>query len=179
MEKPSENEEEYFARQQIESKRKAAAERHAKIEAEEREAARALHFMKCPKCGMQLEEISLGDVRVDKCFHCQGLWLDAGESRRSLQNTPVSWDGWCTCFACDVSQVDWERHVQFTRPAQRFAAADGGAYSADLILACRWGRLDGPCFAAPPMFFRRLRRRSTLSRFPRGRLRRRRASGRI
>jgi len=89
MEKPSENEEEYFARQQIELKRKAAAERHAKIEAEEREAARALHFMKCPKCGMQLEEISLGDVRVDKCFHCQGLWLDAGE----LEKIPAKHPG--------------------------------------------------------------------------------------
>lgn len=82
IEKPSENEEEYFARQAIEQRRKLAEERQAKMEAEEREAARALHFMKCPKCGMQLEEISLGDVRVDKCFNCQGLWLDAGEIER-------------------------------------------------------------------------------------------------
>lgn len=88
IEKPSENEEEYFARQQIELKRKLAAERQARIEAEERDAARALHFMKCPKCGMQLEEISLGDVRVDKCFHCQGLWLDAGELERITTKEP-------------------------------------------------------------------------------------------
>ena len=88
IEKPSENEEEYFARQQIELKRKAAAERHAKIEAEEHEAARALHFMKCPKCGMQLEEISLRDVRVDKCFHCQGMWLDAGELEKITTKEP-------------------------------------------------------------------------------------------
>ena len=88
MEKPSKNEEEYFARQQIELKRKLAAERQARIEAEEHAAARALHFMKCPKCGMQLEEISLGDVRVDKCFHCQGLWLDAGELERITTKEP-------------------------------------------------------------------------------------------
>ena len=82
IEKPSENEEEYFARQAIELRRKLAGERQAKMDREERESERSLHFMKCPKCGMQLEEIALGDVRVDKCFSCQGLWLDAGELER-------------------------------------------------------------------------------------------------
>jgi hypothetical protein len=57
IEKPSENEEEYFGRQEIERKRKLADERQAKVQVEERERAQALHFMKCPKCGMQLEEI--------------------------------------------------------------------------------------------------------------------------
>ena len=28
---------------------------------------------------MQLEEIPLDDVRVDKCLSCEGLWLDKGE----------------------------------------------------------------------------------------------------
>ncbi len=77
--KPSRYEEDYFVRQQIELRRSLATQRQAGMELEAREAARALHFMKCPKCGMQLEEISLGDVRIDKCFGCQGLWLDAGE----------------------------------------------------------------------------------------------------
>jgi len=80
--KPSENEEEYFARQESERRRKFAEERHAKIQKEEREHERALHFMKCPKCGMQLEEIAFGDVRIDKCFHCEGIWLDKGELER-------------------------------------------------------------------------------------------------
>ena len=72
-------EEEYFARQEAERRRKLAAERQAKLLAEERERARVLHLMKCPKCGMQLEEIAFGDVRIDKCFSCDGLWLDKGE----------------------------------------------------------------------------------------------------
>ncbi len=72
-------EEEYFARQEAERRRKLAEARQAKLLAEERERARALHCMKCPKCGMQLEEIAFGDVRVDKCFSCEGLWLDSGE----------------------------------------------------------------------------------------------------
>jgi excinuclease UvrABC ATPase subunit len=74
-----EGEEEHFARLEVERARKVAAGRKAKLLAEERERDRALHLMKCPKCGMQLQEIAFGDVRVDKCFSCDGLWLDKGE----------------------------------------------------------------------------------------------------
>lgn len=28
---------------------------------------------------MQLEEIAFGDVHVDRCFSCEGIWLDNGE----------------------------------------------------------------------------------------------------
>lgn len=77
--KPSDNEQEYFARQQAELRRRHAKEREAAMQQEERERQRELHSMKCPKCGMDLEEISFGDVRVDKCFNCEGMWLDAGE----------------------------------------------------------------------------------------------------
>jgi hypothetical protein len=77
--KPSANEQEYFARQEAERSRQAAEERQAKLLEEERERERSLHFMKCPKCGMQLEEIVVGDVHVDKCSGCEGIWLDKGE----------------------------------------------------------------------------------------------------
>ena len=77
--KPSDAEEEYFTRQEAEKRRKMAEERQAQLQEEEKQQKRALHFMKCPKCGMDLEEISFGDVRVDKCFSCEGLWLDKGE----------------------------------------------------------------------------------------------------
>lgn len=77
--KPSDPEEEYFARQELELRRKLAEERQAKVEEEEKQRQRELHFMRCPKCGSQLEEIAFGDVRVDKCFSCEGMWLDKGE----------------------------------------------------------------------------------------------------
>lgn len=77
--KPSDAEEEYFTRQEAEKRRKMAAERQAQLQEQEKQQKRELHFMKCPKCGMDLEEISFGDVRVDKCFSCEGLWLDKGE----------------------------------------------------------------------------------------------------
>lgn len=77
--KPSSSEDEYFARSEAELKKRLAAERQAKMVVEEREHAKQLHFMKCPKCGMQLEEVAFGEVKVDKCFNCGGLWLDDGE----------------------------------------------------------------------------------------------------
>lgn len=77
--KPSDNEEEYFIRREAERLRKHAEERQGKMLAEERERERALHFMKCPKCGMQLEQIAFGGVQVEKCFNCEGMWLDKGE----------------------------------------------------------------------------------------------------
>jgi len=77
--KPSENEDEYFARQHAAQLRKLAGERQARVEAEEREKARELHHMKCPKCGMDLTEINFSGVGVEKCFHCEGMWFDKGE----------------------------------------------------------------------------------------------------
>jgi hypothetical protein len=77
--KPSEKEEEYFARLEVERKRKLDAERHGQLKEEERQRMKALHFMRCPKCGMDLQEIDFKGIKVDKCFGCEGLWVDAGE----------------------------------------------------------------------------------------------------
>lgn len=77
--KPSKPEDEYFARQEIERRRKWAAEQAAKMAGDEKEKAKQLHWMKCPKCGMDLKEIELHGVKVDQCSFCGGIFLDAGE----------------------------------------------------------------------------------------------------
>jgi hypothetical protein len=77
--KPSDKEEEYFARLELERKKKIEAERHKQMAAEERRKLKDLHYMRCPKCGMELREIDYRGINVDKCFSCDGLWLDAGE----------------------------------------------------------------------------------------------------
>jgi uncharacterized protein len=77
--KPSDPEEEYFTRVELERRRRLAEERQAHMEKEERERLRVLHFMRCPKCGAELEEVPFGDVKVDKCFQCEGIFLDSGE----------------------------------------------------------------------------------------------------
>lgn len=77
--KPSEKEEEYFARLEFERKKKIEEEKHAKLAEEEKRRLRELHYMRCPKCGMELIEIDYKKIKVDKCFNCEGVWLDAGE----------------------------------------------------------------------------------------------------
>jgi len=75
----SDKEEEYFLRKEAE-KLKAAAEKHrAELEEAERKRLQELHFMRCPKCGMELHEIEFRAVKLDKCMSCGGVWLDDGE----------------------------------------------------------------------------------------------------
>ena len=72
---PSANEDEYFLKQDAE----LVAQLKAKRAAERQEAERKSHFMKCPKCGADLKEITTNHVAVDVCGQCGGMWLDAGE----------------------------------------------------------------------------------------------------
>lgn len=76
---PSEMEQEYFARQELERRRKAAQENEAKLQAEERQILKDRHWMRCPKCGMELVELEFRGAKVDQCSSCDGIWLDAGE----------------------------------------------------------------------------------------------------
>jgi hypothetical protein len=77
--KPSEKEEEYFTRLELERKKKIEEERQKKLAEEEKIKLKELHFMRCPKCGMELTEVEYKGVHIDKCLNCEGIWLDAGE----------------------------------------------------------------------------------------------------
>ncbi len=69
------NEDEYFMKQDAELVQQLRAKRAAERE----EAERKSHFMKCPKCGANLKEVTNAQVAVDVCTECGGMWLDAGE----------------------------------------------------------------------------------------------------
>jgi hypothetical protein len=77
--KPSESEEEYFARIEFERRKKIEKEKQQKLAEAEKKRLRDLHYLKCPKCGMDLIEIDYKSIKVDKCSGCDGVWLDAGE----------------------------------------------------------------------------------------------------
>lgn len=77
--KPSEKEEEYIARVTYAKKKQVEEEKHKKLAEEEKQKLKALHHMRCPKCGMELIEIDYKGITVDKCSECEGIWLDAGE----------------------------------------------------------------------------------------------------
>lgn len=77
--KPSDKEEEYFVRIELERRKKTEDEKLKKLAEEDRKKLKELHFMRCPKCGMELGEVDYKGIHVDKCFQCEGIWLDAGE----------------------------------------------------------------------------------------------------
>ena len=77
--KPTEKEEEYFARLEFERKKEIESERHRKLAEAEIRKLKELHYMRCPKCGMELIEIQYKGIEIDKCSECEGVWLDADE----------------------------------------------------------------------------------------------------
>ncbi len=74
-EKPSRNEDEYFAKQNLE----IIHEMRVKLDAERKKAERKAHHNKCPRCGGDLKEQRAEEVKIDECSECGGIWLDKGE----------------------------------------------------------------------------------------------------
>ena len=73
--KPSKNEEEYFARQDAELLMKERETRAKAAVAAERRT----HLGKCPKCGSDLVRVELHGVQIERCPEDGGMWLEAGE----------------------------------------------------------------------------------------------------
>ena len=96
--KPSEKEEEYFAREQFEQKKKEQEELSKRLEEEEKKRLKDLHYMHCPKCGMELIEINYKDIAVDKCSSCEGIWLDAGELEAISELEKGTLNKWFSVF---------------------------------------------------------------------------------
>jgi Zn-finger nucleic acid-binding protein len=79
MPKPVGNEEEYFAREEYEKKKRILAAQQNEMAEAEKQRLKDLHYMSCPKCGMELVEMDYKTIKIDKCSACNGVWLDAGE----------------------------------------------------------------------------------------------------
>lgn len=79
-------EEEYFYKKNkelIEQKRSELDARRAEREAEK---LRTRHWMRCPKCGHEMEEVEMAGLKVDRCTECDGLYFDAGELELLLES---------------------------------------------------------------------------------------------
>lgn len=81
---PTENEEAYFKQQDLERLKRSREETVRRTAVEERERLKKLHWMRCPKCGMELAEVTFRGVVVDACFSCHGMFLDQGEIDKVL-----------------------------------------------------------------------------------------------
>jgi len=96
--KPSGQEEEYFARQEFAKRKKHEEEKQAALAKEEKLKRKELHYMHCPKCGMDLIEIDYRGIAVDKCSMCEGVWLDAGEMEAISRLDKGMLDKWFGVF---------------------------------------------------------------------------------
>jgi hypothetical protein len=77
--KPSEQEDEYFARQEFERRKRALEDQAGRATEEERQRILAVARGRCPKCGAELVPVPFRGIELDKCSRCQGVWLDFGE----------------------------------------------------------------------------------------------------
>ena len=87
-EHPTGNEDEYFARQNAE----LIKQMRATLDTERQRRERHSHYMKCPKCGADLQEMAQGQVLIDVCPECHGVWFDAGEVElmRQASKNPIT-----------------------------------------------------------------------------------------
>jgi len=77
--KPINPEDEYFLKLDMEKIKGLRSKLDKSREDENEHQRMKTHWMKCPKCGSDLEEINYGDVMIDQCAECKGIWLDHGE----------------------------------------------------------------------------------------------------
>ena len=86
IQKPTEKEEEYFARLDLEKKKKIIEKERARLGEEEKAKLKEVHYMHCPKCGSKLVEITYKNILIDECPSCEGVWLDCGELEQVITN---------------------------------------------------------------------------------------------
>lgn len=82
---PSDKEQEYFAREEMKRRKQEQEKRAAEMAGEEKRRLKELHFMKCPKCGMDMHEFEFRDIRLDRCSSCGGVYFDQGEMEQLLE----------------------------------------------------------------------------------------------
>jgi len=61
------------------AREKRQGERAAAENTAELSRLKALHYMRCPKCGHEMKEESLEGIGIDRCSFCEGIYLDANE----------------------------------------------------------------------------------------------------
>lgn len=54
-------------------------------EQKKRKELKELHYLHCPKCGCDMTEIYLEEIKIDKCSFCEGIFFDKGELEELLK----------------------------------------------------------------------------------------------
>ena len=72
-------EDEYIAKEEAEKTKRLKEQLKEQQSQEQREQTKAVCYMKCPKCGADLDEVTFRGIKIDRCLNCDGVWLDEGE----------------------------------------------------------------------------------------------------
>jgi uncharacterized protein len=82
----SETEREWFAKNEREMLVKAQKEREERLQQREAEEStkalkvlKAAHWLKCPKCGHDMEVENIEGIEIEECTFCEGVYFDRGE----------------------------------------------------------------------------------------------------
>lgn len=78
-------EEEYFFKKNKELIEKMRKEGDAHRAAQASQGRKNIHWMKCPKCGSDLQEVEHLGIKIDRCGQCSGIFFDKGELDILLQ----------------------------------------------------------------------------------------------
>ncbi len=77
--KPNRVEDEFVWVQEMKQRMNKLAEEQKSLAEAEKRRLKEAHWMHCPKCGQKLATEHCGDVEIDVCPSCKGVWLDRGE----------------------------------------------------------------------------------------------------
>ncbi len=77
--KPSHQEDEYFAKVELQKKRDLAEKIKKEKSDQELEELKKLHWRHCANCGFDMHPIVYKGVTIDQCPNCSGVFLDPGE----------------------------------------------------------------------------------------------------
>jgi hypothetical protein len=84
MTKNKDLENDYFLQEEALSKHKAHVEQKRVNQKALDEELKALHFMKCPKCGHDLENKRMDFVEIQQCSSCGALVIDADKVEKFI-----------------------------------------------------------------------------------------------
>lgn len=80
------SEDAYFAAEDAEKLHRLAQEKHKEKELHIQQTQKALHYMKCPKCGDNLRTVQHHFVEIDECPTCGVIVLDKGELDKIIRD---------------------------------------------------------------------------------------------
>lgn len=62
-----------------------------RLAAQEYEGRKELSFLRCLRCGEELEEIRFRGIMVERCAKCHGMWIDGDELERLTARARQGW----------------------------------------------------------------------------------------